>query len=171
MSKSENKLKTETSKLEDAIGKAKSQAFLLAEKGSDSPPFKGSSSEIQIIGTLAFPKWIWSMAWEHQANSVRLKLGGEIVQITAKGQWSPPPPTKITARPLPEPRKNESHESYALRTWAFFQRPTGSDEFLEWKLSRTWEGETSKMLLKKLCEGRDLSGYEWRIISNQESQT
>jgi len=172
MNKSKPKSSEETSLLAAAISEAKSLPLfsaggVSASPPSSEPPPSPMPTETQRIGSLVIPKWAWTALWPHNANTVRMRLGGELLEITSKGQWEPPMPTLPEKRELPTPRPDESHQSYFLRVLALFKGQAHPTEHSLWLATRKWVGEVSDALRDKIAEGNDLPGYTWTFANEK----
>jgi len=96
-----------------------------------------------------------------------MRLGGELLEISARGLWDPPMPTNPEKRELPIPRSDESHQSYYLRTLALFKGQAHPTEHSLWLATRKWEGEHSDTLRDKIAAGFDLPGYTWTFATEK----
>ena len=155
----------------DEIRTALSRPFPLQEDVSASPqssePPPSPPTETQRIGSLIIPRWAWTALWPHSVNTVRMRLGGDLLEIAARGQWEPPMPTNPEKRELPIPRQEESHQAYYLRTHALFKGQIHPTEHSLWLATRIWEGEHSDILRDKIAAGDDLPGYTWTFVTEK----
>ena len=141
----------------------------MAAVSASQPSSESHHSETQRIGTLQMPRWAWSSVWIHDEGSVRMKLGGELVQVQAKGQWEPPIPWDKPREPLPTPRREESHQAYFLRLLALYKGKANPQEHSAWIASRQWVGESSEALRDAIAAGQDLPTHQWGFV-NEEMQ-
>ena len=70
-------------------------------------------------------------------------------------------------RELPTPHREESHQSYYLRTLALFKGQAHPTEHSLWIATRKWEGEHSDALRDKIAAGYDLPGYLWTFVNEK----
>jgi len=171
MNKSEPNSNEETSLLAEEISSAILRPSSSAGDVSASQPSSESHpspmpKETQRIGNLVIPKWAWSAIWTINASTVRLRLGGELIEIIAQGKWEPPMPT-AEKRALPEPRSDESHQAYYLRTLALFKGIAHPTEQALWIATRQWVGEHSDALRDKIAAGDDLPTHQWTFITEK----
>ena len=169
MKKSEPQSKQEPSKLADEISRGLLPPSSSPAAVSVSPPSNESqpSGEIQRIGNLTFQKWAWSAVWIHDESAVRMKLGGELVQVQVKGRWEPPLPLDKSPQALPSPHHGESHQSYFLRLLALYKGKAHPREHLDWIASRRWVGEGAKDLRDAIAAGEDLPTRSWAFVKEK----
>lgn len=175
MNKSNKQSSREGSELADEISAAMSRPLLSTEGASGSPPsseplpLPPTPAETQRIGSMVFPRWAWSSLWTWGVDAVRMKLGGELVQVQAVGRWEPPQPANDSRRPLPQPRHGESHQTYFLRVLALFRGRPHSPEHSHWLTTRRWVGESSNELRDAIAAGQDMPTHSWAFV-NEKTQ-
>ena len=153
----------------DVIAEAKLRRSSLTDgasacPSSSEPPLLG---ETQRIGTLVMPRLAWSAAWTHGANSVRMQLGGEQIEVKANGKWEPPMPASKGGGHLPQPRPRESHQSYFLRVLGLFKGEAHSREQCRWFATRKWAGQRSDALRDAIAAGEDLPVHQWSFVTEK----
>jgi len=176
MNKSEPPSKPEPSQLAAEIKTALSLPFFSADATSDSaqssepPPSLG---ETQSIGNLTFPRFAWTLAWTANPATLMLRLGGDLVQVSARGRWDILPPQNGDPKQIPEQDPGESGPTYFFRALKYFRSPASrhSLQYREWLATRKWVGESSNDLLAALREGRNLPGRSWTFATERPTPT
>ena len=113
------------------------------------------------------PRWVWSALWLHGENAVRMRLGGELIEVQATGHWEPPLPTGNSPKSLPDPKTEESHQAYFLRVLALYKGKFHPQEHRDWMASRKWVGESAEALRDAIAAGQDLPTHQWTFINEK----
>ncbi len=173
MNKSKPQSKPETSLSADELSRALSLPLFSVDAGSVSPPPNEPPppSDTQSIGTLSFPRLAWTAAWTPDPATLLIRLGGELVRVTARGHWDSPEPQDTTQKTLPEQEPNETGQAYFFRALKHYRTPANrySPQYREWLATRKWVGESSNDLLAPLRQGRDLPARKWAFIAERPS--
>jgi len=136
-------------------------------QSSEPPP---STGETQSIGNLTFPRLAWTLAWTPNPTTLLFKLGGDLIQVRARGAWDKPQPPNSGPTPLPDQRPDETGPAYFFRALQLYRQPNRrSPEFQDWAATRKWVGEASSDLLAALRAGQDLPGRSWTFITERTS--
>jgi len=128
-------------------------------------------SETQNIGTLTFPRLAWTASWTPDPATLLIRLGGDLIRVTAHGRWDTPPPKNTEPKQLPDQDPNESGQTYFFRALKYLRSPASrhTPEYRQWLATRKWVGESSNDLLAALRQGRDLPGRAWSFVNEQPS--
>ena len=154
--------------------RALSLALSSVDAASASPPSSEPPqqlSDTQSIGTLTFPRLAWTSAWTPDQETLLIRLGGDLVRVTARGRWDSPEPKDTAPKPLPEQEPNETGQAYFFRALKYYRTPANryAPQYRQWLATRQWVGEASSDLLAALREGRDLPGRKWAFINERPS--